>query len=480
MTTASLSPRSSRLLALTAPERLTVPWWRVTAGSLLLAGIFTLIWRGSPTYDPWAWIIWGREIVHGELVTTTGPSWKPLPMLFTIPFGLFGDLAPDLWVWVARAFALMGLVAAGQLAVRLGGRLAGVLAIVALASTPLYFAYGIQGSSEGMLVMFCCVAAVRWLDRDEHGAFWWLFAASLLRPEVWLFIALLSLRMLWQSPRRIWWIGGAGAIVIAAWLVPEKLGSGAFFRAATRANAPNPDSAAFAASPTLEVLGSMGNLLLWLPAGALIVGVVLWLWAWRARPAMLERTTLREALVLSIFALLWVGVVAAMTEDGYAGNPRYLAAPLGILVAVGLGALAWAMRLLAGRGLALVAELLVLVSLAAVVVNGAGRLPGRAEQLAGQAATRSALAEIVDRPGMRKQILACRPTTTHPLMIPPVAWTLDVHLREVGFHPPRSGTFIIGRGNGRGNAEPRVPADVTVREIAQLPELRIVQTCGVR
>ncbi len=229
MTTASLSPRSSRLLALTAPERLTVPWWRVTAGSLLLAGIFTLIWRGSPTYDPWAWIIWGREIVHGELVTTTGPSWKPLPMLFTIPFGLFGDLAPDLWVWVARAFALMGLVAAGQLAVRLGGRLAGVLAIVALASTPLYFAYGIQGSSEGMLVMFCCVAAVRWLDRDEHGAFWWLFAASLLRPEVWLFIALLSLRMLWQSPRRIWWIGGAGAIVIAAWLVPEKLGSGAFF-----------------------------------------------------------------------------------------------------------------------------------------------------------------------------------------------------------------------------------------------------------
>ncbi|MEH3054757.1 MAG: hypothetical protein PGN13_12265, partial [Patulibacter minatonensis] len=95
--------RRERLLALTAPARLDVPWGRTTLVSLALAGIFTLIWQGAPTYDPWAWIIWGREIVHGDLVTTTGPSWKPLPMLFTIPFAILGKAEPDLWLWVSRA-----------------------------------------------------------------------------------------------------------------------------------------------------------------------------------------------------------------------------------------------------------------------------------------------------------------------------------------------------------------------------------------
>ena len=32
-----------------------------------------------------------------------GPSWKPLPALFTVPFALFGGAAPWLWLIVARA-----------------------------------------------------------------------------------------------------------------------------------------------------------------------------------------------------------------------------------------------------------------------------------------------------------------------------------------------------------------------------------------
>jgi hypothetical protein len=27
----------------------------------------------QPTYDPWAWIIWGREITQGALDTSLGP-----------------------------------------------------------------------------------------------------------------------------------------------------------------------------------------------------------------------------------------------------------------------------------------------------------------------------------------------------------------------------------------------------------------------
>src|SRR5215218_1311389 len=70
----------------------------------LAVAALTLLLPSTPTYDPWAWIMWGREIVHLDLVTTGGPSWKPLPILFTTPFSLLGDhTAAYLWLVIARA-----------------------------------------------------------------------------------------------------------------------------------------------------------------------------------------------------------------------------------------------------------------------------------------------------------------------------------------------------------------------------------------
>ena len=81
----------------------------------------SLIGPHSATYDPWAWLVWGREITHLDLVTTTGPSWKPLPVIFTTPFSLLGDsAAPVLWLLVARAGGLLAIAMAYRLAARLG------------------------------------------------------------------------------------------------------------------------------------------------------------------------------------------------------------------------------------------------------------------------------------------------------------------------------------------------------------------------
>jgi hypothetical protein len=66
-------------------------------GACLALGFLSLALPSTPTYDPWSWILWGREVLHGDLVTESGPSWKPLPVLFTVPFSLFGDAAPYLW-----------------------------------------------------------------------------------------------------------------------------------------------------------------------------------------------------------------------------------------------------------------------------------------------------------------------------------------------------------------------------------------------
>lgn len=479
-----LPGRSDRLLALTAPGPLNVRWGWVVVGSLVIAGILTLWLGGAPTYDPWAWIIWGREIVEGDLVTTTGPSWKPLPMLFTIPFALFGDAAPDLWMWVSRATALIGIVAVADLAARMGGKLAAALAGAAIAVAPMYYAYGVQGSSEAMLIIACCLAVTAWLDGHRNLAFWWLVAAALLRPEAWPFVAAVGIERLRADPRHLWWIAAAAVLTIVTWLVPEKIGSGAYLRAATRAHAPNPDSAAFAASPALEVLGSMGNLLLWIPAIGLIIAAGIGAVAWpdgKSGAGLPARRELRLAAVLLALAFGWVAIVAAMTEGGYAGNPRYLAAPLGFLVAVGLAGVAWAVRILASRNLAAVGELLVMLSLLAIVVVAGLRLPGRTNEIRYQSQNRVELDQIASDAAVKTQILACEPIHTHPLMVPPVAWTLGLHLDQVKSNRPlRGGTYVVGTNIPTKRLQPAVPPTLPVTQIAKTDQVTVLQDCPAR
>ena len=70
-------------------------------------------------YDPWVWLIWGRELTQGTLSSDGTIAWKPLPVLVTALLVPFGETAPQLWLLVSRAVGLSGLVAVGGLAARL-------------------------------------------------------------------------------------------------------------------------------------------------------------------------------------------------------------------------------------------------------------------------------------------------------------------------------------------------------------------------
>src|ERR1035438_564589 len=105
-----------------AVSRWSLPPGRFYNGLILVAlivGAVSLLIPSTPSYDPWAWIVWGREIVHINLQTTGGPSWKPLPMLFTTVFALFGKAEPDLWLVVARAGAFAAVAMVFRLSFRL-------------------------------------------------------------------------------------------------------------------------------------------------------------------------------------------------------------------------------------------------------------------------------------------------------------------------------------------------------------------------
>src|SRR3954454_12807438 len=102
-------------------ERAPRGWALAAAGCLVVAALSLLVSR-EPTYDPTAWLILGREIIHGDLSTTAGPSWKPLPVVAALPAALLGDGGQqDVWLIVARAGALAALVLCYRLAWRVGG-----------------------------------------------------------------------------------------------------------------------------------------------------------------------------------------------------------------------------------------------------------------------------------------------------------------------------------------------------------------------
>src|SRR5256885_8672025 len=103
-------------------------------GACLALAALSLLLSWRPTYDPWAWLVFGRELSdpHLEFSTIAHTGWKPLAVLFTAPFGLFGSAAPFLWMLVPRAAGLASLALAYRLGSRSAGGAAGVGAAPAL------------------------------------------------------------------------------------------------------------------------------------------------------------------------------------------------------------------------------------------------------------------------------------------------------------------------------------------------------------
>ena len=171
------------------------------AAALALAAL-SLLYPSTPSYDPWAWIQWGRDIVQLELNTDTGPSWKPLPVMFTTVFAPFGDAAPDLWLVIARAGGILALVMCFRPVQPAGRRRArrqspaGIVAALGLLLSTYWLRNTMMGYSEGLLIALVLFAIERHVD-DHHGqAFALGFGAALLRPEVWPFIGLYGLWLL--------------------------------------------------------------------------------------------------------------------------------------------------------------------------------------------------------------------------------------------------------------------------------------------
>ncbi len=393
-------------------------------GGCLAAALLSLLIGGYPTYDPWAWIIWGREIVEGDLDTRSGPSWKPLPMLFTIPFALAGDeAAPSLWLVIARAGGLLALAMAFRLGRRLAGTAAGVIAVVGLALSEGFVRHAARGFSEGLLVGLVLLALDRHLEGRRGQAFLAGTGAALLRPEVWPFWGLYGLWLAWTHPRRRALVAAGLASIPLGWFLPEYLGSGDFFRAAARAREPNLDSPAFAERPFLAVMEqSAGILTLPIYVGAAIaIGIAV-------------RRRDRSTLALGAAVVTLMVAVGLMTEAGFAGNLRYVVLPAAFAC------------LLAGAGWVALGRVAPVVAIAAVAVLAAPDFRDDMRSVRSEWDFERRLADTIDLMGGPRVLNACGSVYTGRFQVPSVAWHLHRHQRDVEIFPFPPGWVLAPRG----------------------------------
>jgi hypothetical protein len=458
--------------------------YRVALAVLALTAL-TFLLPSAPTYDPWAWIIWGREVLHLDLSTVDGPSWKPLPVLLTTPFALFGGLAPDLWLFVARAGAIAGVVMVFRVARRLGGVPAGAAAAAAYAIAPWTLRNAALGNSEGLLVALALAAIDRHLAGRPRHAFLFGLGAALLRPEAWPFLGLYGLWLLWREPAARKLVVAGFVSLPALWLLPELWGSGDLLRAAHRAQTPRANSAAFADDPVTEVIRQFGTMLtpaLWIGLGALVVMAAL-----RLGSSRRER---RTAFALALAGAVWVGEVAVMTNDGFSGNARYLIMPAAIACVIAGAGIGWMVRALPRKlvGSGLVVGALAVVAAVGFAAPSVNRLDAVRSSVSYQARLTDGLRQAVAQAGGKDRLLACGTPYTGAFQVPAVAWQLDRHTTAVRSasapgDAPAKVPAVVFRSHTTSTSHPVPPIDsiggeAAVKTFAIAGGWRIVGRCG--
>lgn len=437
----------------------------LVAGCLVL-GALTLLLPSTPTYDPWSWLIWGREILSGDLQTTSGPSWKPLTVLVTTALSVTGDAAPSLWLVVARAATFGAVVVAVVLGSRLAGAVGGAIAGVLLLLSPWLWAYTWLGNSEGLLILCVLAAIERHLAGRLGQAFAFWIGAALLRPEAWPFVGIYGLWLVLGDRARLRWVAAGFALIPLLWLLPELWGSGSLWRGADRAQDVGEDSPALAARPALAVIENVVKITPAIVRAGLLclVGLILL--------RRLPRPALAGTVALAAVAVTWAVGVATMAELGFSGINRYLLTPLAllhVLAAIGFGLLLtdlvgsrrYVVRVVAA---AAVIVLLLAGCFRAVAVDG----PHTVDSLRYEAAVLDDLDRVIARAGGRRTLLRCGALTAHPFLVPAVAWKLRRPLEAVTARPPRAPAVVF-----RTRHLPRTPVLPPEAALAALDRPRV-------
>ncbi len=422
----------------------------LVAGSVLVCAALSIAALAVPAtlaYDPWAWLVWGREVAHLDLDTTQGPSWKPLPVLLTPLLAPFGSLAPALWLVVARTLGLLALVAAYRVARQLAGRAAGVLAAGLLLLTPdngpRFVRLVLEGHSAPITAGLALWAVDRHLAGRHRTAFALLVALALDRPEAWPFLAGSGLWLAARDPGARVLVTAGWAAVPLLWFGGDWWGAGSPLHGADAAQVSVGEG-----DRTRLALERAGNAVV-LPA--VIAAGVAAVDAWRRRD--------RTLLALLGCALGWSALVVAMSAVlGYAALARFFLPAAGLLcVVVAVAVVRLLDRVPAGGWRMVAVAALAVVSGPAVVARASnvGALLDEVEERARADADLAGLLDSVEA----ERLAGCGTLSIDSADVPrpALAWRAEVALSDVraSGRRPTTGSHVVRSG---GSAERRLLA----------------------
>lgn len=405
-----------------------------TAAALIVISTAILLWaRTRPGFDPYGWLVWGHQTVAGNLDTNAAPSWKPLPFLFTVPYGLFGHYQVWLWMITSLAVSLGGAVFAGRIAYRLTGAApqrryaaygAALFAGLGLLGISDYWHYMLSAQSDPMIVTLCLAAIDCHLSGRPRWAFVCGALAALGRPEVWLFLGLYSIWAWRAIPSMRWLIVTGIVLVVLLWFGIPALTSRSPFVAGSNA---------LGSGRRLRsdrVFGTIGRFLDLNPTVLEVTALL------AVALAVVRRD--RVTLVLAGGVCVWVIVEIAFSLHGWPGLGRYMFEPAAVLIALAGVAIG---RLLAEAPA--ISSLATWLAIALVVVIVAALVPPalshardahrdiRAQR--GRTAQIGKLSSVVARLGGPSRLKPCGEPLTRLEYQTILAWTLHVNVARVGY-----------------------------------------------
>jgi len=400
---------------------------RAAVVACLIVAVASLAVPTALAFDAWAWLVWGREVLHLELDTTGGPSWKPLPVLITTPLALLGGLAPVAWLVATRTLGLLAVVLTYRLATRLAGLATGVLAAGVLAVVglllgpdggPRFLRLVAEGHSAPAEAALALWAIESHLDHRERRTLVLLTGLSLLRPEAWPFLGFYALWACRRRPGDRPLVVGLLVAVPVLWFGADWWGSGSPLHGARDAQVID-DPVGERLLDALDHVAKVVVVPLWVGVGAALLSA-------RHRG---EQTLL----VLGAAAFAWMAIVVTMSVGlRYAALSRFLlpaAAVLCVLGGVGLVRLLAATRPGLLRIGAVAGLVLLSVPFAGPRIAGFGAL---VDGVSDRAVVDADLADLVDAVG-RDALTACGRVVADPADLPQarLAWHLRVPMHDV-------------------------------------------------
>jgi hypothetical protein len=203
-------------LGYSSPSERSVPSFPIgrRMSALLVIAAAGVLWLVTlpasppPTYDTQWQLLWGEQLSRGELPHyAVGPTVHPLIVFLggALSFVGFGhDGVVDQGVRALTALSLVSIAAmCALIAYRVAGSAAALLVAIVVLSRPFIFEFAFVSYFDVIFVALCLGGFLAARADCSAWALCLLTAAGLIRPEAWLFAAVLAGVAWWRGSRRI-------------------------------------------------------------------------------------------------------------------------------------------------------------------------------------------------------------------------------------------------------------------------------------